>query len=310
MQIPSQPATAADASQLRRDTAPSQPAAAVAGVAEQAQKLNPRLALRWAQPVLQAEAGQFMRDSAAAALAPAGAAAYPQLSALANLLGPWMARAEAQLAQGSPPVWPDPGPEDGPAPQIGQPPRTAVHQALDRLLAALSRSDTFAASRLVQSWWLQPEDAQATNGANPPQPADAQQARWVAALSPGSEGAQQAARLLLSGQLLWEGWLLPDLPARILRQDAWRGGATPERPLEKGAALDLRVDLPGLGPLRVLGQQWGQEVQLQVQLPPAGQARLRERWAELNRRLQALGPAGLQLHEVPAAEPESEKVKG
>jgi hypothetical protein len=303
MQIPSQPVNTADAAQLRRDVSPAQPAAAVAGVAEQAQKLDPRLALRWAQPVLKGEAAQLMRDSAAAALAPAGAAAYPQLSALASLLGPWMARAEAQLAQGTPPLWPEPGPDDGPTAQNGHHARTAVEQALSRLMSALARSDAFAASRLAQSWWSSAPAPQAEQGVDPGPGAEAQQARWMAALNPGSEGAQQAARLLLGGQLLWEGLLLPDLPARILRQDAWRGGQTPAQPLEKGAALDVQVELPGLGALRVLGQQWGQEVQVQLQLPAAGQARLRARWNELNSRLQALGLGGLQVQEISAAEP-------
>lgn len=301
MQIPSQPATSADAAQLRRDVAPTQPAAPVAGVAEQAQKLDPRVALRWTQPVLKAEAGQLMRDSAGAAMAPAGAAAYPQLSALASLLGPWMARAEAQLVSGQPPAWPEPTADDGPPPNPGQPGRAAVQQALERLMVALSRSDAFAASRLAQSWWLKPEGLRTDNAPDSPAAqADAQHARWVAALSPGSEGAQQAAKLLLSGQLLWEGFLLPDLPVRLLRQDAWRGGESADQPLEKGAALDVRTELPGgLGALRVLGSQWGQDVQLRVQLPPAAQARLRERWPELEQRLQALGLPGVQLQEMP-----------
>lgn len=301
MQIPSQPATSADAAQLRRDVAPSQPAGPVAGVAEQAQKLDPRVALRWTQPVLKTEAGQFMRDSAGAAMAPAGAAAYPQLSALASLLGPWMARAEARLVSGQPPAWPEPTADDGPPPGPGQPARAAVQQALERLMTALSRSDAFAASRLAQSWWLKPAGLHTDNSPDSAMTqADAQHARWIAALSPGSDGAQQAAQLLLSGQLLWEGFLLPDLLVRMLRKDAWRGGESPERPLEKGAALDVSTELPGgLGALRVLGSQWGQDVQLQVQLPPAAQARLRERWAELEQRLQAMGLASVQLQEMP-----------
>ena len=295
MQIPAQPAAAADAAHVRRDVPPTPASAAVAGVAEQAQKLDPRVALRWAQPVLKADAAQLMRDSAAAALAPAGAAAYPQLSALASLLGPWMARAEAQLVEGSAPAWPEPAADDGEPPPAGTPPKAAVQRALDRLMSALSRSDAFAASRLAQSWWLnteEPADAQA---------AQAQQSRWVAALAPGSDGAQQAARLLLTGQVLWQGFLLPDLPVRLQRQDAWRGGQGQDRPLEKGAELALSVDLPGLGPLRITGQQWGQELHLQLQLPPGQEARLRQRWGVLQQRLQALGLPPQALQEAPAA---------
>lgn len=290
MQIPAQPASTADAAALRRDVQPSAPTSPVAGVAEEAQNIDPRVALKWAQPVFKGESVQLMRDAAASALAPAGAAAYPQLSALATLLGPWMAQAEAQLSQGVSPSWPNPGPEDGPPPAADLPPRAAVHQALGRLMAALGRQEAFAASRLAHAWWLQPQQ-----GASDAQ--TEQQARWVAALNPGSEGAQQAARLLLTGQMVWEGQLLPDLPVRILRQDAWRGGPEQEQPLEKGASLSLEVDLPGLGPLRVLAQQWGQELQLSVVLPQQSE-RLRQRWGLLQSRLDALQVLGLQLREI------------
>ena len=290
MQIPPQPAATADAALLRRDLVPTQPTAPVAGVAEQAQKLDPRTALRWAQPVFKSESAQLMRDSAAAALAPKGAAAYPQLSALATLLGPWLAKAEAQLASGSPPAWPEPGPEDGEPPAPNQPPRAAVQQSLDRLMNALARSDAFAASKLVQSWWGQPSPVPGSGG-------EGQQAAWVAALTPGSEGALQAARWLLTGQLVWEGMLLPDLPARLQRQDAWRGGENPSTPLEKGVSLSLTVDLPGLGPLRVTGQQWGADLHLQVSLPPGQEAGLRQRWGVLQERLQSLNVGPVQLQE-------------
>lgn len=291
MQIPSQTVAVADSAQLRRDVPPTPASAAVAGIAEQAQKLDPRAALRWAQPVLKADAAQLMRDSAAAALAPAGAAAYPQLSALASLLGPWMAQAEAKLAVGAAPVWPEPNADDGDPPSPGTPPKAAVHQALERLMSALSRSDAFAASRLAQSWWLDAQEQSEPEGLQP------QQVRWVSALAPGSEGAQEAARLLLTGQVLWEGFLLSDLPVRLLRQDAWRGGQGQNQPLEKGAELSLSVDLPGLGPFRITGQQWGQELHLQLNLPEGQEARMRQRWAELQQRLQGLGLARLTLQE-------------
>jgi hypothetical protein len=165
-----------------------------------------------------------------------------------------------------------------------------VQQSLDRLMNALARSDAFAASKLVQSWWGQPSPAPGSAG-------EGQQAAWVAALTPGSEGALQAARWLLTGQLLWEGFLLPDLPARLQRQDAWRGGENPNTPLEKGVSLSLTVDLPGLGPLRVTGQQWGADLQLQVSLPPGQEAGLRQRWGVLQARLQSLNVGPVQLQE-------------
>lgn len=297
MQIPAQPSNMPDAAALRRDVAPTLPVAAVAGVAEQAQKLDPRVALRWAQPVFDTQAGRLHADPATAQLAPTGAAAYPQLSALASLLGPWLAQAQAQWIKGTAPRWPEPASSDADPPAPGASPRAAVQQAMQGLMMALARSDAFAASQLVQAWW-----GKAASDA----PASAsQQARWMAALAPGSEGVMQAARLLLTGQLVWEGALLPDLPVEIRRQDAWRGDASSAQGLEKGAALQLSVDLPGLGILRIAGQQWGDAVQLQVQLPADQAERLRTRWADLQSRLQSYGTRSIDLRELPAVRPET-----
>lgn len=297
MQIPAQPSNMPDAVALRRDVAPTQPVAAVAGVAEQAQKLDPRVALRWAQPVFDAQAGRLHADPATAQLAPAGAAAYPQLSALASLLGPWLAQAQTQWIKGTTPRWPDPAPDDADSPAPAASPRAAVQQAMQGLMMALARSDAFAASQLAQTWWgsASPE-AQATAS---------QQARWMSALAPGSEGVMQAARLLLTGQLVWEGALLPDLPLEMRRQDAWRGDAASAQGLEKGASLQLNVELPGLGTLRIAGQQWGDTVQLQVQLPAAQAERMRARWPDLQSRLHSHSTRAIDLQELPPLQPES-----
>lgn len=292
MQIPAQTSNMPDAAALRRDVSPAQPTVAVAGVADQAQKLDPRVALKWAQPVFDTQAGRLHADSATAQLAPAGAAAYPQLSALASLLGPWLAQAQAQWVKGTTPRWPDPGPEDADPPETNAMPRAAVHQAMQRLMLALARSDAFAASQLAHAWW-------GHGSPEGPDASTAQQARWLSALAPGSEGVMQATRLLLTGQLVWEGALLPDLPVEIRRQDAWRGDASSAQGLEKGASLQLRVDLPGLGTLRVSGQQWGDMVQLQVQFPVEHAERLRARWADLQVRLQANSGFSIELKELP-----------
>lgn len=299
MQIPSQPSGVPDAAALRRDVSPSQPATAVAGVAEQAKKLDPRVALRWAQPVLDVQSGRLHGDAATAQMAPAGAAAYPQFSALASLLGPWLAQAQTQWIQGSTPRWPDPDPlpvvplnSDADASETL--PREAVQQAMQRLRSALARSDAFAASQLAHAWWgshSAHEEAEVSSS---------QQARWLSALTPGSEGVLQAARLLLTGQQAWEGQLLPDLPVEIRRQDAWRGNAASAQGLEKGAALQLSVELPGMGTLRIAGQQWGESVQLQVQLPAEHAERLRAKWGQLQERLQGHHNPSLALQEVAA----------
>jgi len=57
--------------------------------------------------------------------------------------------------------------------------------------------------------------------------------------------------------------------------------------------------------LRIAGQQWGDAVQLQVQLPPEQAERLRARWADLQSRLQSHGTRSIDLQELPAVRPET-----
>ena len=90
-------------------------------------------------------------------------------------------------------------------------------------------------------------------------------AQSLADVATDSENAQQTARLIVEGQLLWQGELAPGVPLRIERRDAWR--SHPERPgeMQRGARLDIEISLPNLGALRVLGSQWGDEMSIEVQ---------------------------------------------
>ena len=109
------------------------------------------------------------------------------------------------------------------------------------------------------------------------EPSMAQLTKWVAALEPDSEPAQQAAHMLTQGQMVWQSELAPGIPMRLVREDAWRNAAHKPAHLEKGAMLKVEVDLPNLGRIRITGTQWGQDLSLQI----AHAANAQDRWTSV-----------------------------
>ncbi len=90
-------------------------------------------------------------------------------------------------------------------------------------------------------------------------------AQSLADVAIDSENAQQTARLLVEGQLLWQGELAPGVPLRIERRDAWRSHPERAGEMQRGAKLDVEISLPNLGALRVMGSQWGDDMSIEVQ---------------------------------------------
>jgi hypothetical protein len=96
------------------------------------------------------------------------------------------------------------------------------------------------------------------------EPSSAQLAQWVSALEPDSDAAEQAARMLTQGTMVWQAELVPGLPMRIVREDAWRNNPEQAGQLEKGAMLKVEITLPNLGQLRIVGSQWGEDISLHI----------------------------------------------
>jgi hypothetical protein len=119
----------------------------------------------------------------------------------------------------------------------------------------ISKSKVFGGSDLAELQQL----AQPVN-----EPSAAQLAQWVSALEPDSDAAEQAARMLTQGTMVWQAELVPGLPMRIVREDAWRNNPGQVGELEKGAMLKVEITLPNLGQLRIVGSQWGQDISLHI----------------------------------------------
>jgi hypothetical protein len=310
------------------EVGPVLPVTAVPGVAEEAQSLDSRVALQWAQPVFAGAEGQAGRSALVAPLPevllkspktavpgyePQGADPDALKSGdvhplLAQGLSSWisgvlaktssngnvanlsllMANAfatklgnQAELNDGLTTM--TSGPTAGAAKTSTQANLSTPAEVLSQLkiiYQAIAGSDVFAAQRLNEAWMprklepkqtpkletLKSSDLEAFQQLAQPiqEPSAAQLSQWVSALEPDSDAAEQAARMLTQGNMVWQAELVPGLPMRIVREDAWRNNPEQAGQLEKGAMLKVDITLPNLGQLRIVGSQWGQDISLHI----------------------------------------------
>jgi hypothetical protein len=98
---------------------------------------------------------------------------------------------------------------------------------------------------------------------------------------------RDSMRLLLRGDLLWQGQLMPNVQGRLYREDAWQSDPYQPNQLEKGSRITLEVGLPNLGPLKIIGTQFGESLQLIVQADPNAQACISKAFSTLEEQLHA-----------------------
>ena len=154
-----------------------------------------------------------------------------------------------------------------------------VLSQLKNIYQSIAGSDVFAAQRLNEAWMprkLATHAASSKAFDNPDlktfqqlaqpiqEPSAAQLTQWVSALEPDSDAAEQAARMLTQGNMVWQAELVPGLPMRIVREDAWRNNPQQVGEIEKGAMLKVEITLPHLGQLQIVGSQWGQDISLHI----------------------------------------------
>ena len=96
-----------------------------------------------------------------------------------------------------------------------------------------------------------------------------------------SAAVKDSVKLLLRGDLLWQGQLMPNVQGRIYREDAWE--ADPDQPgqLQKGSRITMEVSLPNLGPFKIVGTQFGDSVHVAVEGAPEAQSTLASSFAVL-----------------------------
>jgi hypothetical protein len=281
---------------------PVVPVTAVAGIPEDAQNLDSRVALQWTQPVFDGAEGQATRSAlvAEAKQVPAALMAYEPQGADPDAL--MSGEVHPLLAKGMS-NWISSALANTTTPTILNPealPKEASAN-LKNIYAALEKSNVFAAHKLNEAWVHRTESETAFT-----EPTAAQLTQWVAALEPDSADTQQAARMLTQGQMMWQTEWVPGVPLRIVREDAWRNHPAQLGQIEKGAMLRVEVDLPNLGKLKILGSQWGSDLSLQIAHAPsgsasgaAGQADWHQLTPSLLQELRNMGVQNVKVEEAP-----------
>ena len=83
-------------------------------------------------------------------------------------------------------------------------------------------------------------------------------------LATNNPAMKDAVKLLLRGDLLWQGQLTPNVQAKMYRSDAWETDPQNSSQLLKGSRLTMEVNLPNLGKIEVVGVQFGDQLNIQV----------------------------------------------
>ena len=110
---------------------------------------------------------------------------------------------------------------------------------------------------------------------------ESESATLLGQIATDSAAVKDSVKLLLRGDLLWQGQLMPNVQGRLYREDAWE--ADPDQPgqLQKGSRITMEVTLPNLGPLKVVGTQFGDSVHVAVEGAPEAQSTFESSFAGL-----------------------------
>jgi hypothetical protein len=151
--------------------------------------------------------------------------------------------------------------------------------AMTVLYQNLQSSGIFAADQLRRLLFPASEDdgkSLATTGS-----IESESAALLGQIATDSAAVKDSVKLLLRGDLLWQGQLMPNVQGRLYREDAWE--ADPEQPgqLQKGSRITMEVSLPNLGPFKVVGTQFGDSVHVAVEGAPDAQSTLANSFAGL-----------------------------
>jgi hypothetical protein len=142
--------------------------------------------------------------------------------------------------------------------------------AMKVLYEGLQNSGIFAADQLKKLLFSSGGDGEV----NTSSAVDVQKevGKLLSHLNDNSPALQDSVKLLLRGDLLWQGQFTPNIQGKIYREDAW--GADPKNPaqLQKGSRITLEVTLPNLGPLKVVGTQFGESVHVFIEPSPGTQS--------------------------------------
>lgn len=151
--------------------------------------------------------------------------------------------------------------------------------AMGVLYQNLQNSGIFAADQLKKL--LLPAGSDGPQRKISPENFEDEAAKLVSQLSTDASAVRDSVKLLLRGDLLWQGQLMPNVQGRLYREDAWEAEDKPPFALQKGSRITLEVTLPNLGPFKVVGTQFDESVHVAIQASPEAQSVLANSFSKL-----------------------------
>jgi hypothetical protein len=151
--------------------------------------------------------------------------------------------------------------------------------AMNALYQNLQTSGIFAADQLKKLLFPASDDDGVNTKPVTDVPAEAQS--LMSQLNNNSPAVQDSVKLLLRGDLLWQGQLMPNVQGRLYREDAWRPDPRDPTQMQKGSKITMEVTLPNLGPFKVVGTQFGESVHVAIEASPQSQSTLADSFAQL-----------------------------
>lgn len=153
--------------------------------------------------------------------------------------------------------------------------------AMNNLYQSLQASGLFAADNLRKLLMPSVLDEENSHTALAQESSETQASQYLAQLGKQAPNVSDSVKLLLRGDLLWQGQILPNINARLYREDAWQGDEKHGGQLVKGSRLTMEVNLPNLGPLKIIGTQFGEQIYIAIEVDSQSQGVLNNAFQDL-----------------------------
>ena len=155
--------------------------------------------------------------------------------------------------------------------------------AMDMLYQNLQTSGIFAADQLKKLLLPASDDSGQDGNVKTSSGSDVQAEviNLLSQLTSNTSIVQDSVKLLLRGDLLWQGQLMPNVQGRLYREDVWDSDPKDPSQIQKGSKITMEVTLPKLGPFKVVGTQFGESVHVAIESASGSRAILSQSFAQL-----------------------------
>jgi hypothetical protein len=177
--------------------------------------------------------------------------------------------------------------------------------AMTNLKNDLKNSGLFAAEQLAQVLMPSSEDRVSQmptdNQRTSPQEMTQVASGLLRGLESNSQQLIDSIKLALKGDLVWQGMLLPQVPATMVREDAWQANPQDPSQIEKGTRIAVAITLPNLGMIQVIGTQFRDQLHVAIEVPETSKFELQSQIEQLQINLKEQVPidANIQLKDTP-----------